>query len=36
MRDGGLLCVTASVNRVAGNRISEIIQGIFKSVSNLK
>jgi len=25
----GLLCVTASVNRVAGNRIREIIQGII-------
>jgi len=32
----GLLCVTASVNRVGGYRIREIIQGIFESVSNLK
>jgi len=28
--------VTASFNRLAGYRISEIIQGMFESVSNLK
>ena len=40
-RDGslgkvGLLCVTALVNRLAGNRIREIIEVMFGSVSNLK
>jgi len=32
----GLLWVTASVNRLGGNRIREIIQGIFDGMGNLK
>ena len=32
----GLLCVTASVNRLAGNRICEMVPGRFGSVSNVK
>ena len=32
----GLLWVTASVNRLGGNRIREIIQGMFEIMSNLK
>ena len=32
----GLLCVTVSFNRLGGYRVSEIIQGIFEGVSNLK
>jgi len=40
-RDGslgkvGLLCVTALLNRVAGNRIRGKIQGIFESVRKMK
>jgi hypothetical protein len=33
---GGLLCVTASVNRMGGNRINELILGTVKSMSNVK
>jgi len=32
----GLLCVTASVNIIRGKGISEIISGIFESMSNVK
>ena len=32
----GLLCVTASVNRLAGNRICEMVPGRFGSESNVK
>jgi len=32
----GLLCVTASVNRLAGKRMIEIIPGTYQSMSKLK